>query len=128
MVSCNFSEKEFSDDEKAWFSVYEKGQTLILFKSNLGNLDTLFVSKISNDTKWFRKKENKKDIILTVKICKNETYCNVEVSMNKDDEKTQNFPSFNVFGLVYSIDLNKTQPSVESVTLSTTNKKYNSGV
>ena len=41
--SCNCIETHLTNDEKAWFSAYEKGQKII-FKSNLGNLDTIEIN------------------------------------------------------------------------------------
>lgn len=63
---------------------------------------------------------------MTSNLCKNETYRNVELVINKEDKNSESFPSFNTFGLVYNIELNKSQSLKESISLSKTNKKYNS--
>lgn len=127
LLSCCHSEKQLSKGDQDWFSVYRKGKSLV-FKSNLGNFDTIGVFKTSDthdNKKLFGSKENSNKIILVANPCKNKTQCNVEVSMNADGE-TQNFPSFTAFGLTYDINLNKSQPSVESITLNSTKKKYRS--
>lgn len=119
VYSCNSSNKKFSSEELDWFKIYKKGQKII-FKSNLGKLDTLIVSQISTEynslEKLFKEEQYNKSIVITSTNCKNASYCNVEISINKDEDDRQNFPSFNAFGLC---NINNNQPYKESFKLIT---------
>ncbi|MDQ6469297.1 hypothetical protein RB619_01490 [Flavobacterium sp. LHD-80] len=124
--SCDSSDRQFSKDELDWFVAYKKGQ-IIIFKSNLGNFDTIIVSETTNGNtiNLFKSRDCKKNIMLTSNFCKNRKYCDVEISIDKEEDELQNFPSFNAFGL-YSIDLNNNHAYGQSVTLKMTHRKYTS--
>lgn len=99
--SCNCIETHLSKEEKEWFSVYKKGKTII-FKSNKGNLDTLVVVE-KNETygnkecNWFEIgtiQNNMINLILKAKTCRNESYCEGNISISKDSPNEKYLPFF----------------------------------
>jgi hypothetical protein len=133
LSSCNCVETHLTNDEKEWFSVYKKGQ-IIVFKSNLENLDTITVTeKIethgNKDCNWFEIGTIQNHIInidLQSKPCRNESYCVGGISISKDKVDEKCIPSFSVLGLTYSKIYQKSEPKKESIKLTTTNKTYSS--
>jgi len=131
--SCNCVETHLTVDEKSWFSVYEKGQKII-FKSNRGNIDTIEVAeKIethgNKDCNWIemgRIQEHIMYIELKTKVCHNYSYCDAEISISKDSEDKNAFPSFRIFGLYFSKLYQKIEPQIVSVKLVNSNKIYSS--
>ncbi|MDQ6469296.1 hypothetical protein RB619_01485 [Flavobacterium sp. LHD-80] len=107
--SCTCREAHLTKDEREWFSAYQKGQQLI-FKSNLANMDTITITdKVerygNKDCNWFEigsVQNNMINIDLKTKTCKNESYCGGGISISKDKENERSFPSFSLFGLIYS--------------------------
>jgi hypothetical protein len=131
LYSCNCVETHLTKDEKAWFSAYEKGQTII-FKSNLGNLDTIEITKKlethgNKNCNWLEIGTIQNHIISTTfkaKVCRNESYCDGGISISKYDVDEKAFPSFSLFGLFFSKSYNKQELKTDSVKLNTTNKIY----
>lgn len=131
--SCNCVETHLTKEEKEWFLVYKKGQNII-FKSNLGNLDTIIVGEKkelhgNKDCNYFgigSIQNHIMDIRLKYKICRNESYCEGGISISKDlvDEKC--FPGFSVLGLTYSDVYQKNEPKREKIKLTTVNKIFKS--
>lgn len=132
LSSCNCTETNLTKEEREWFSVYDKGQTII-FKSNLGNLDTLLVSeKIethnNKDCNYFgigSMQPNVMFIRIKSKICHNESYCGGEIFISKDKVDEKCFPSFTLFGLNQEGQLSKVVSKLESNGLDTIKKIYN---
>lgn len=131
LASCNCVETHLTDEERIWFKAYEKGQ-IIVFKSNLGNIDTLVVT---NKTEIFGNKEcnwyeigtiqnNIINIDLKSKICRNEPYCTGGISISKDKQDEKSFPSFSFLGLMYSKIYQTEEPIMKSVKLTSNNKTY----
>lgn len=130
--SCNCVETNLSKEEKEWFSAYNKGQTII-FKSNLGNLDTIIVTEKlefhgNKDCNWIEIgtiQNHMMNIDFKPKVCHNEEpYCEGGISISKDGVDEKCFPSFSLFGLYFSKLYNKNLPKTESIKLTTNNKTY----
>jgi hypothetical protein len=134
LSSCNFCncvETHLTEDEKSWFSAYEKGQKII-FKSNLGNLDTIEITKKvetygNKDCNWFeigRIQNNIMSIEFKPKVCHNESYCDGGMYIGKDDINKKAFPTFILFGLTQKNGLKYLVPKQENIKLITTSKTY----
>jgi hypothetical protein len=125
-------ETNLTNAEKEWFSVYEKGQIMV-FKSNLGNLDTLVVSEKTEghgneNCNYYgigQVQPHIMNIILKIKNCKNESNCEAGMSISKDQIDEKCFPSFYAFGLYQNGELKNEDSKLESFKLSTSNKIYN---
>lgn len=133
LISCGKCiETNLTHEEKAWFSVYEKGQTII-FKSNLGNLDTLLV----HDKNEGHGNENCNyygigpiqphimNITLKRKNCKNESNCIAGISISKNKENEKCFPGFYAFGLYQNGNLKNEDLKTTNFKLSTVKTIYN---
>ena len=128
--SCKCIKTNLTKDEKQWFSVYKKGQKII-FKSNLGNLDTLSVTdkyesygnKDCNCNEVGTIQNNMMNIDLQSKICHNNSYCISGISISKDQIDQKCFPSFNIFGLYFSQIHKETLPTEQWLILKTSGKK-----
>ncbi|MFH7011071.1 hypothetical protein ACHRV5_04325 [Flavobacterium sp. FlaQc-52] len=129
--NCKCTKTHLSKDEKEWFSAYKKGQQII-FKSNLGKLDTLFVAdkyetydnKECNCYEVGNLQYNMMHIDFKSRICHNDSYCVSGVSISKDEINKKSFPTFNVFGLFYPDVQVKPIPTESWVVLRTSLKKY----
>lgn len=125
-------ETNLTDEEKKWFSIYEKGQTII-FKSNEGNLDTLFVSEKkeghgNENCNYYGIgpiQPNIMYIILKLKNCKSEWNCDVGISVSKDQVDKKCFPGFYAFGLYQEGNLKNEDSKLENFKISTTDKRFN---
>lgn len=125
-------ETNLTSEEKEWFSVYEKGQTII-FKSNEGNLDTIVVSEKNEG----HGNENCNyygigpiqphimNIILKFKNCKKELSCNAGISVSKDKVDKKCFPGFYAFGLYQEGNLKNEDSKLENFKIAATGKSYN---
>jgi hypothetical protein len=128
--SCTCVETHLTKEEKEWFSAYKKGQTII-FKSNLGNLDSIVIKKIeihgNKDCNWIEIGTTQNHIMsidFKPKVCHNESYCDGGISISKANEDKKAFPSFSLFGLFYSKSYNKEKLKKLNIKLITTNKIY----
>lgn len=130
--TCKCIKTYLTKEEKEWFSVYKKGQ-LIIFKSDLGNLDTIVVN---DKYETFGNKDcncygigpiqnNIMGIVLKSKICHNDPYCDGGISISKDQVGEKSFPIFGVFGLICDQTFQKKIPRQESIKLTITDKVYN---
>ncbi|QSB26056.1 hypothetical protein [Flavobacterium sp. CLA17] len=125
-------ETQLTYAEKEWFSVYNKGETII-FKSNLGNIDTLVViEKIethnNKDCNYYGIGSTQPNIMsMTIKSnsCHNNPYCNGEVFISKDKSDVNYLPSFSLFGLNQKGDLQNDILKLKTMKLTTTNTWYN---
>ncbi|OXB10872.1 hypothetical protein B0A81_02600 [Flavobacterium plurextorum] len=125
-------ETHLTDEERIWFKAYEKGQ-IIVFKSNLGNLDTLLVHEKNEG----HGNENCNyygigpiqphimNITLKRKNCKNESNCNAGISISKNKENEKCFPGFYAFGLYQDGNLKDESSKVTNFKLSTVKTIYN---
>ncbi|OXB10873.1 hypothetical protein B0A81_02605 [Flavobacterium plurextorum] len=121
-------ETNLTKEERAWFSVYEKGQSIV-FKSNLGNLDTLLVSeKIethnNKDCNYYGigpMQPNIMFITIESKVCHNAPYCNGEIYISKDKIDVSYLPSFSLFGLNQKGELTEDASKFRKINLTTTN-------
>lgn len=131
LTSCNCTETHLTQEEREWFSVYNKGQTII-FKSNLGNLDTLVVTE-KNET--FGNKEcnwieigtiqnNMLNLLLKPKKCKNEANCEVIIAISKDKIDEKALPFFRLFDLEYTPASVNNELLTKSIKLLVTGKSY----
>lgn len=129
--SCNCVETHLTEEEKEWFSAYEKGQEII-FKSNRGNIDTIEVTEKmethgNKDCNWLeigRIQEHIMRIKFKPKVCHNYSYCDGEIYISKDNEDKKAFPFFRIFGLEYVPDMKKMKLKEEKIKLEITNKFY----
>ncbi|MFH6935160.1 hypothetical protein [Flavobacterium sp. FlaQc-30] len=104
-------ETNLTKEERAWFSVYEKGQTIV-FKSNLGNIDSLLVTDKmetfgNKDCNWFEIgtiQNNMLNINLRSKVCKNKDFCEAIIMISKDQPNQEALPFFRIFGLEFSLN------------------------
>ena len=130
--TCKCIKTHLTNEEREWFNAYRKGQQII-FKSNLGNIDTL---SVSNKYEAFGNKDcncyevgniqnNVMNIDLQSKICHNDSYCAGGISIIKEKMDEKCFPSFSLFGLFYSKIHQKVEPKTESIKLITANIVYN---
>ncbi|OXB10874.1 hypothetical protein B0A81_02610 [Flavobacterium plurextorum] len=102
-------ETNLTKEERAWFSVYEKDQTIV-FKSNLGNIDSLVVTDKSEtfgnkDCKWVEIgtiQNNMLKLNLRSKACKSKDFCEGIMMISKDQPNQQALPFFRIFGLEFS--------------------------
>ncbi len=125
-------ETNLTKEEKVWFSIYEKGQTVI-FKSNQGNLDTLIVSEKIDDhgnknCNYYgigSIQPNIMYIILKLKNCKNESNCDVGISVSKDQVDKKCFPGFYAFGLYQNGVLKNEDSKLQNFKIAATDKIYN---
>lgn len=130
LCSCTCRQINLTYSEKEWLKPYKKGDVLI-FKSNKGNLDTITVKNkeefITNeDCQWFTIGDKQKqgiNIDLTANICRNDSYCEGEISIIKSDIDNETPPFFRIFGLEFSN--NADQLIKRKIVLSTTGKVYN---
>ena len=105
--SCTCVETHLTEDEKSWFSAYDKGQ-VIIFKSNLGNLDTIVVTEKlethnNKNCNWFEIGTIQPEIMfitLKSKICHNNSYCEGQIFISKGKESEKCYPGFSFFGLL----------------------------
>jgi len=108
--SCNYGciQTHLTNEERKWFSVYEKGDRII-FKSNLGNLDTLIVTNVTND---FTNKDCNRMVgkfqqeFISVKFQPKsrdtmKLYSGGEIDIYKSNQDQYAYPSFKIFGLDY---------------------------
>jgi hypothetical protein len=129
--SCTCVETHLIEDEKSWFSAYDKGQ-LIVFKSNLGNLDTIVVAEKqethnNKNCNWFEIGTIQPEIMfitLKSKICRNNSYCEGQIFISKGKESEKCFPGFSLFGLLQKNGLKYRIPKQENIKLIVTNKTY----
>lgn len=129
--SCNCVETKLTDDEKEWFSAYDKGQ-IIIFKSNLGNLDTIEVSEKlethnNKNCNWIEIGTTQPEIMfitLKPKICRNNSYCEGQIFISKVKESEKCYPGFSLFGLLQKNGLKYLIPKLEKIKLIATNKTY----
>lgn len=124
-------ETNLTNEEKEWFSVYEKGQTII-FKSNEGNLDSIVITEKvkqhnNSDCNYYGIGPMQPEIMLinlNFKTCKTESYCDGGIFISKDEVDKIFNPSFRLFGL-FSSDIDATSlPKETEVILKTTKRKY----
>jgi hypothetical protein len=129
LTSCNCHEIQLTPEEKAWCAPYKQGETVI-FRSNLGNHDSLEVMEKTED--YTNKKcsytfgsiqQNTMRILLKPNRCHNNDYCEGEVSIIKMEESAIAQPFLRIFGLEYELG---DELLVEKLKLTTTNKIYNS--
>lgn len=124
-------ETNLTNEEKEWFSVYEKGQTMI-FKSNLGHLDTLVVAEKvkqhnNSDCNYYGIGPMQPEIMfITFKLknCNNESYCEGGIFISKDEAYKIFNPSFRLFGLSYSQAFANLLSKETWCVLKTTKRKY----
>jgi hypothetical protein len=129
--SCNCVETHLTKEEKEWFSVYKKGQNLV-FKSNKGNLDTILIAEKTEthnnkDCNYFGIGSTQPHVMfitLKPKICHNESYCDGEMFISKDQVDEKCFPSFSFLGLLEKSELKNTTPKPQRIKLNSTNKTY----
>ena len=131
--SCTCVETHLTNEEKEWFSAYKKGETII-FKSNLGNLDTIsIIKKIethgNKECNWLEIGTIQNHIMRIVfkpKVCRNESYCEGVIGISKDEIDEESLPFFRIFGLEYDPNLqkNKLKLKEENIKLITTNENY----
>jgi hypothetical protein len=131
VCSCNCVETNLTKEEREWFSTYEKGQ-MIVFKSNLGKLDTIVVTeKIethnNKNCNWFEigpTQPNIMFITLKHKVCHNDPYCEGKIFISKDKENEKCYPGFSFFGLLQKNELKYLVPKLEKIKLISRNKVY----
>jgi hypothetical protein len=131
LCSCNCVETHLTKEEKEWFSVYKEGQNII-FKSNLGNLDTIIVVEKkelhgNKDCNYFGIGSTQPHVMfitLKSKICQNDPYCEGEIFISKDKENEKCYPGFSFFGLLQKNDLEYLVPKLEKIKLNITNITY----
>ena len=124
-------ETNLTDEEKKWFSVYEKGQSMI-FKSNLGNMDTIVaVEKVkqhnNSDCNYYGIGPMQPEIMfitLKLKNCNNGSYCEGGIFISKDEADKIFNPSFRLFGLSYSQAYVNSLSKETWLVLKTTKGKY----
>lgn len=133
-TSCNNNciQTHLTNDERDWFLRYRKGD-VIIFKSNLGNLDSL---KVVSKTEGFTNPDCNRigvgkyqqefiKIEFEPNVYKNIDIYNVaEISIYKDYPDKIDFPFFRIFGLEYADIIENHNLIREKITLSTTNKTY----
>ncbi len=130
LYSCNCRQVDLKDSEKEWLNPYKRGDILV-FKSNRGNVDTLFVTEknefFTNEyCEWFTIGNTQNqgiNIDLKSNICHNESYCESEISIIKSNIDKETAPFFRIFGLEFSDVISKLIK--QKVVLSTTGKIYN---
>lgn len=123
-ISC-CHKVDLTDSEKEWCHPYQQGQILV-FKSNRNNFDTILVSRkeMFHTNKGCNigigtAQNEGVQIDLKPKACRTEFYCEVEISIIKDENEDQTLPFFRVFGLEYERNYNnsklieKTIPSLD---------------
>ncbi len=129
--SCNCVETQLTDDEKEWFSAYDKGQ-IIIFKSNLGSIDTIEVSEKlqthnNKNCNWLEIGRIQPEIMfitLTSKNCQNDPYCEGQMFISKSKESEKCYPGFSFFGLLQKNELKYSLPNLEKIKLIMSNKTY----
>lgn len=131
LYSCNCVETNLTKEEREWFSAYEEGQ-MIIFKSNLSNLDTIIVAeKIethnNKNCNWFEMgatQPNVMFITLKHKFCNNDPYCEAKIFISKDKEDEKCYPGFSFFGLLEKNEPAYLIPKLEKIKLIMKNKIY----
>jgi hypothetical protein len=129
--SCTCKQVNLTENEKQWLDPYEKGD-LLVFKSNLGNIDTIVVTKKVNfytneNCEWFTIGDTQNqgiNIDLKPKKCHNKSYCEGEISIIKSTVEKDTAPFFRIFGLEFS--KNTSHLIKREIILSTNGKVYNS--
>lgn len=133
LVSCGKCiETNLTTAEREWFSVYNKNDSII-FRSNLGNLDTLVVSEITEghgneNCNYYgigTIQPHIMNIILKVKNCKSESNCDVGISISKYEVDEKCYPGFYAFGLYQNGELKNEESKIENFKLSTNDQIYN---
>ena len=131
--SCICRETHLTNAEKQWCAVYDSGQ-LIVFKSNKNNLDTFTVVQKSefhtnNECNCLEVGTTQEHIMrlnLKPKKCHDPYYCELTISIEKKSQHTEGIPYFRIYGLEYSGGIDVKKLRTTQITLSTTNKIYNS--
>ena len=130
LYSCKCGQTELSDTEKQWVATYNSGQ-VIIFKSDLNNYDTLKVTEKRdfytncNQVEVGSTKFHVISVDLKPSICRDPNYCEVSIEMEKDEQRVLALPFIRVFGLEYSPAIQSQKLQTTSITLTTTNKRYN---
>jgi hypothetical protein len=132
LYSCNCYQTHLTNEDKTWTAGYQKGQIMI-FKSNLGNLDTIqvkeriedFTNPDCNRLEIGSQQRQYISIELKPNKCHNIYYCNCTIWLEKEDDKQEVSPSIRTFGLEFSTSNQLYRLISEKLILSTSNKKYN---
>ena len=134
ICACNNGciKTHLSNDEREWFSVYEKGDKII-FKSNLGNFDTLVITSVTNDftnldcNRMGVGKFQQEFINVRFQPKSWDTmiqYNGGEIAIYKNDPDQYVYPSFKIFGLEYDDVVQKHNFISEKIKLTSNNKSY----
>ena len=106
-ISCSCRVENLSISEKEWCKPYEPGQMLV-FKSSRNNIDTIYVLKKvtfhTNEECNFaigNTQNHGISIDLKPQICRNEFYCEADISIVEDHNENSTLPFFRIFGLEY---------------------------
>ena len=131
LLSCFCGQTELSDIDKRWIANYKYGEEII-FKSNLNNFDTFTVIEkrdFHTDCNPLETSSTKYHVLsvdMNEQRCHDSNYCNVTISLTKHKQRETADLFIRVLGLEYSSKIQNNQLELTQLTLSTSNKTYDS--
>ena len=130
--SCCFcSKNNLTKEEKEWTNAYSKGQ-ILKFISNKENIDSFLVTESRdfytnencNCIEVSDEKNQTSSITLKPLNCRDTFYCEVSISITKENNKKDAFPTMNVYNLFSNKLTVDSKTTSKTIALTTDKKKY----